>query len=85
MTAACQSLIYDRHSQFWNSTQRALDCVTLRGTKCAQSELWDLGMHPENSYHQCNANHNQHAGIGSLQDKRAEISLCLDWTARTRS
>lgn len=85
MTAACQSLICDRHSQFWNSTQHALDCSVLRGTKCVQPEFWDLGMHPENVYHQCNANHNQQAGIGSLQDKRAGESLCLGWTARTRS
>lgn len=51
----------------------------------AQSELWDLGMHPENVHYQNKANHNQHAALGSLQDKRAEESLCLDWTARTGS
>lgn len=52
---------------------------------CAQAELWDLGMHPENVYYQYNANHNQQAGMGSLQDKREEESLCLDWAERKRS
>lgn len=51
----------------------------------AQSNLWDLQMHSENVYYQYNANHNYHAGICALQDKRLEESPCSDWMAKARS
>lgn len=49
---------------------------------CALSKPQELQMHPEHVYYQYNSNHNYHAGICSLQDKRLEESLCLDWAAK---